>query len=155
MARKFSINGEAIRQLAEILQETDLSEIEYEDEGCRIRVARTLAAAAFVPSAPSSVSGATFHTPASSPSSVEMTPPPETGEKITSPIVGMAYRSPEPGSPPFIKEGDTVSKGQTLLIIEAMKVMNPLKAPRDGVIKKILVQDSQPVEFSEVLMIME
>lgn len=151
MSRKFTIDGDAIRQLADILVETDLSEIEYEDEGRRVRVARTVTAVASVV-APAPV----YHAPQESePAPLSVIDPTKNPNAIKSPMVGTIYLSPEPGAAPFVKVGDTVQVGQTLLIIEAMKVMNPIKASRGGLITQIFVRDAAPVEFGEPLMIIE
>ncbi len=152
MTRKFTIDGDAIRQLAELLVETDLSEIEYEDDGRRVRVARTVSSTTAVVSAPVITSTATPSAPASAAASSDPTNHPGA---VKSPMVGTAYLSPEPGASSFVKVGDSVTVGQTLLIIEAMTVMNPIKAPRAGKITQIFVQDSVPVEFGEPLMVIE
>lgn len=152
MTRKFTIDGDAIRQLADILVETDLSEIEYEDDGRRVRVARTTTTSVMtVPS--------THSTPMPAPTVISETPavsdPTLHPGAVKSPMVGMAYLAAEPGAAPFVSVGDMVNVGQTLLIIEAMKVMNPIKAPRAGKITHIMVKDGTPVEFSEPLMVIE
>jgi acetyl-CoA carboxylase biotin carboxyl carrier protein len=144
---KFDIDEALIRKLAELLQETGLNEIEYESGTQRIRVNRgvTVApAAAPVAAAPSASAAA----PAASPDQ-----PPEGA--VTSPMVGTAYLAAEPGAAPYVKVGDRVAKGQTLLIIEAMKVMNPIAAPRGGTVTEIQVQDGRPVEYGEVLMVVQ
>lgn len=155
MSTKFIIDGDAIRQLADILADTELSEIEYEDDGRRIRVARNLSAPAATP---------TYITPPSQtviieefsgvPNSAKPDPVVHPGT-VKSPMVGTIYTSPEPGAASFVKVGDVVNVGQTLVIIEAMKVMNPIKAPRAGKVTQIFVQDGSPVEFGEPLMIIE
>jgi acetyl-CoA carboxylase biotin carboxyl carrier protein len=150
MSSKFSIDGDAIRKLAEILVETDLTEIEYEDDGRRVRVARRLELAS-VASAPLP----------QFPPVTEAVPEKNTTSEhhhhnaIKSPMVGTVYIAPEPGAAPFVKVGDTISLGQTLLIIEAMKVMNPIKAPKSGKVTQIFVRDGSPVEFGEPLMVIE
>lgn len=150
MSTKFNIDGEAIRQLADILSDTDLSEIEYEDDGRRIRVARTLSAPTVtVPVAP--MPPVVDHKPAAPTAPDPLVHP----GVVKSPMVGTIYLSPEPGTAAFVKVGDSVQVGQTLLIIEAMKVMNPIKAPRAGKITQIFAQDASPVEFGEPLMIIE
>ena len=139
-----------VRELAELLAETGLTEIQVEDGDRKIKVSRDLAPvaapapAAAAPSAPSA--------PAAQPSAA---PAEEViaGETVKSPIVGTAFLSPQPGSDPFVAIGDTVKQGDTLLIIEAMKVMNPITAPSGGVVKKMLVADAQPVEFDQPLVI--
>ncbi|HXI86727.1 MAG TPA: acetyl-CoA carboxylase biotin carboxyl carrier protein [Parvularculaceae bacterium] len=141
-----------IRELAAILQETGLTEIEVERAGVRLKVSRAACApAAFAaPAAPA---------PAPSPEVKEVAPN-QTPAKahpgaVSSPMVGTAYLAPSPGAEPFVKEGDRVNAGQTLMIIEAMKTMNPIAAPRAGTVKSILVADAQPVEFGEPLAIIE
>ena len=151
---KFEMDTEFVRKLAEILEETHLGEIELADGERRIRVARptvTVAAAA----APVSMA-APLPTPAASPAG-----PAAGGElakhpgAVKSPMVGTAYLAPEPGKPNFIAVGDKVAVGQTLLIIEAMKTFNPIKAPKAGTVTQILVENAQPVEFGEPLAIVE
>jgi acetyl-CoA carboxylase biotin carboxyl carrier protein len=155
MAAKFKIDGDAIRQLAEILVDTKLTEIEYEDDGRRIRVSRgggigsgVQAATVITHDAPSGAA----------PVSVQ-TPPPLTLSNhpgtVKSPMVGTAYMCAEPGAAPFVKVGDVVAVGQTLMIIEAMKVMNPIKAAKAGKVLQIFAQDGTPVEFGEPLMVIE
>ncbi len=144
-------DSKTIRELAEILNEANLTEIEVEVEGMRLRVARadqvTLvsapAAAAPVPQA------------AAAPAAPEPASPISHAGAVKSPMVGTVYVAPDPNAPPFIKEGDTVSAGQTLFIIEAMKTMNPVAAPKAGKVKSILVHNAQPVEFDETLVIIE
>jgi acetyl-CoA carboxylase biotin carboxyl carrier protein len=147
---KLEPDDDLIRRLAALLEETGLSEIEYEAGGQRIRVGRTLAAAA--PAAtptpvPTPAPGAAL-----APAAAEEGVPAGT---VVSPMVGTVYVSPEPGAPPFVKVGDEVKEGQTLLIIEAMKVMNPLASPRAGKVKHIFIRDGQPVEFGEPLIVVE
>jgi acetyl-CoA carboxylase biotin carboxyl carrier protein len=146
-----------VRKLADILTETGLSEIEVEHGALKIRVAKQLTAApvhhvaapAPVAHAPSPAAAA----PAAAPA--EATPAVARGDAVKSPMVGTVYLQPNPGSPSFVKLGDTVEAGQTLFIIEAMKTMNPIPAPRAGKIVQILVEDSTPVEFGEPLAIIE
>ena len=139
------LDKEAIVELAEILKETDLSEIEYEASGVKIRVARQMAASfANIPmQAAPTAQGAAPAPSATHPGTVK------------SPMVGTVYLSPEPGAMPFVKTGDSVSAGQTLLIIEAMKFMNPIKAPKAGTVTKIFVKDAEPTEFDAPLLIIE
>lgn len=146
----FDIDGDLVRKLADLLRETGLSEIEFAEGEKRIRVTRPTAAQAVVhtpvaavPAAAPVAAAAPAARPANHPGAV------------TSPMVGTAYLSPEPGAAPFVRVGDTVKAGQTVLIIEAMKVMNPIKAPRGGTVAEILADDAQPVEFGEVLLIIE
>ncbi len=145
---------EIIRELAELLAETDLTEIEIERGGLRVRVARqpgVIQAQAPVapvsrptaPEAPADMGGGGEADLANHPGAV------------VSPMVGTAYRAPEPGAPPFVDVGTKVSEGQTLLIVEAMKTMNHIPAPRAGTVTAILVEDGQPVEYGEPLVIIE
>ena len=146
------IDARLVRRLADILTETGLSEIEVEHSGLKIRVAKTLTAApmqmmhAAPAPAPAPVAAA-----ASSSASAEAVPARVSGDTVKSPMVGSVYLQPEPGAEPFVKVGDTVTAGQTLMIIEAMKTMNPIPAPKAGTIVEILVEDGQPVEFGEPL----
>ncbi|MFO1240379.1 MAG: acetyl-CoA carboxylase biotin carboxyl carrier protein [Sphingomonadaceae bacterium] len=142
-----------VRQLAELLDETALSEIEVEDGGRKIRVARTLAGT--VVAAPAPVQAAA---PAPPPSAPTPAPPPPAGDHpgtIKSPMVGTAYLTPEPDAAPFITVGGSVKEGDTILIIEAMKVMNPIVAPRGGKVTQIFVGSGQPVEFDQPLVVIE
>ena len=142
------LDKEAIRELAEILKQTDLSEIEYEASGVKIRVARHIVHASI---APSMSIPAISSNDASQQVSGGATDP----GAVKSPMVGTVYLSPEPGAMPYVKIGDNVNVGQNLLIIEAMKVMNPIKASKAGIVKQILVRDSEPVEFGTSLLIIE
>lgn len=145
----FDIDGDLIRKLADLLRETGLSEIEFAEGEKRIRVTRSVTAAAMVHAAPPPLPApAAAPAPAAGKGAV---PP----GAITSPMVGTAYIAPEPGAAPFVKVGDMVKPGQTLLIIEAMKVMNPIKAARGGTVTAVNIADAQPVEFGEVMMIIE
>lgn len=152
MSGKFVVDSKSVRGLAQILEETGLTEIEYQVGEQRIRVVR-----AYQQEAPQYVSQApAIHIPTPA---LSLTPEPvapvSKGEPVNSPMVGTAYLSPEPGAPFFIKVGDMVKKGDTLLIVEAMKVMNPIRAPRDGKVVEICIQDSKPVEYGEHLVILE
>lgn len=142
---KLQPDDDLIRRLASLLEETGLSEIEYEAEGHRIRVGRGVAAHA-APLAPPPAAPQTGPAPAS-----DVVP----AGAVTAPMVGTVYVAAEPGSAPFVRVGDDVSEGDTLLIIEAMKVMNPLTSPHAGKVTRILVRDGQPVEFGEPLIIIE
>lgn len=150
MART-QIDDELVRRLATLLKETDLTEIEYEVGGLRLRVARAPASAAPVmvpaPAAP------VAHPPAAAPAAAPAGPAEQAGA-VNSPMVGVAYRGPEPGARPFVSEGDEVKEGDTLLLIEAMKTFNPIAAPRSGRVVRFLVGDGQPVEFGEPLLIL-
>jgi acetyl-CoA carboxylase biotin carboxyl carrier protein len=150
-----------VKDLAKILRETDLSEIEVENEGVRVRVARQ---ANVVHSAPVGAP-TTVYVPAaaaaiaSAPSAPSVPAPVADIAKhpgmVPSPMVGTVYSQPEPGASAFIKVGDTVTEGQKLFIIEAMKTMNPVPSPRGGTVTAILVNDSQPVEFGEPLCVID
>ncbi len=137
-----------IRELAGILEETGLTEIEIEKDDTRLRVSRQGGAAAYA--APP---------PAPAPQAIVQSPPPAAAEAhsnaVKSPMVGTAYLSPSPGADPFVREGAQVAEGQTVMIVEAMKTMNPIAAPHGGKVVKILVSDAQPVEFDEPLIIIE
>ena len=148
------IDFDAIRALASILDETGLSEIEVGEGERRLRVARASAPVAAAVSAP--VVRAVAADEAAAVLEVDdAVIDASTPGAVTSPMVGTAYRSPEPGAPQFVKEGDTVSEGQTLFIIEAMKTMNPIRAPRGGRVARIMIENGAPVEFGEVLLIIE
>jgi len=138
-----------VRELANLLTETGLSEIEYALGDLRVRVARTVQAAAPLPSALHAAAGGA-PVPAREADAVLDHP-----GLITSPMVGVVYTTGEPSSPPFVKVGDTVEAGATVLLIEAMKVFNPIKAPRGGVVTRILVSNGVPVEYGEPLLIIE
>jgi acetyl-CoA carboxylase biotin carboxyl carrier protein len=142
-----------IRDLAALLVETGLSEIEIEKSGLKIRVARNLSVSAVAPqqAAPASpVSPAGQAGPAEPASDIANHP-----GCVKSPMVGTAYRAPEPGAAPFVEIGSRVVQGQTLMIIEAMKTMNHIPAPRSGTVTQILVENGQPVEFGEPLVVIE
>lgn len=153
------IDAALVRQLADILNDTDLTEIEVEKDDLKIKVKREVSvAAAPVHYAPAQPAAAPAAPP--SPAAPAMPSDPATivaraGEEVKSPMVGTAYLQPSPEAPPFVQSGDKVKKGQTLLIVEAMKTMNPIQAPRDGVVKEVLVGDAQPVEFGEPLILLE
>ena len=150
---KFEMDTDFIRKLAAILEETKLGEIEMADGERRIRVARPTTVAA-----PSPITVAPAAAPASAPAAPAAAPNGDAGKHpgaVKSPMVGTAYLAPEPGKPVFVHVGDKVTAGQTLLIIEAMKTFNPIKAPKAGTISQILIENARPVEFGEVLMIVE
>jgi acetyl-CoA carboxylase biotin carboxyl carrier protein len=150
-SKKMDIDGESIRELATLMEETGLTEIEVSEGERRIRVARGHAIAApamHVPVAAAPAAEAPAAAPASGPTA-------QTPGAVTSPMVGTVYLRPEPTAPPFVKPGDAVSAGDTLLIIEAMKVMNTIKAPKGGRVAQVMVSDAQPVEFGEVLVVIE
>ncbi len=150
-AEKPAAEQQIIRDLAHILNETGLSEIEIEKSGLKIRVARTITVAAALPAAHA------MHAPAgaaAAPAASAGDPAKHPGA-VKSPMVGTAYRSPEPTAPAFIDIGSKVQQGETLLIIEAMKTMNQIPAPRAGTVTAILFENGQPVEFGEPLVIIE
>ena len=150
------VDTEMVKKLAEMLDENDLSEIEVEDNGRRIVVKRKLAAPAAAPAALAAAPPAAAPAPASAPAPApaEQNPASHPGA-VKSPMVGTVFLAGEPGAAPFIAVGARVSEGDTLLIIEAMKVMNPIAAPRGGVVRQILVQDAQPGEYDQPLAIIE
>ena len=144
------VDTKLVRELAELLNDTGLSEIEVEDGDRKIKVARTINAVAAAPvaiAAPAAVAAPAA--PAEAPA------PAVPANALKSPMVGTAYLTPEPGAPPFVNVGDKVSAGDTLLIVEAMKVMNPITAPNGGTVKAIFVESGQPVEFDQPLMVIE
>lgn len=147
-------SSKTIKELAELLSETGLTEIEVETGDMRIKVARQgTAVSAVVPQVAAAPAAAE-----AAPEPKEAAPAPAPANHpggVKSPMVGTAYLAPEPGSANFVKVGDTVSEGQTILIVEAMKTMNPIGAPKSGKVTQILVSNEQPVEFDEVLMIIE
>ena len=147
-------DSELVRSLAALLDETNLSEIEYETQGTRVRVARNImygapaippvaASHAAAPAAPVAAASAAAPDPANHPGALK------------SPMVGVAYLSPEPSAPKFIAVGDAVAEGQTVLLIEAMKTYNPIRAAKGGKVTAILVEDGQPVEYGEPLVVIE
>jgi acetyl-CoA carboxylase biotin carboxyl carrier protein len=147
---KPAVDSDAIRTLAQLLDETGLTEIEFERDGMRVRVARqgfAVATSGLAPRAPAP----------SDPAGAEsaLLDPAKHPGVVASPMVGTAYRGPEPGARPYVEIGTEVRAGQTLLIVEAMKTMNQIPAPRAGRVVQILVEDAQPVEFGEPLMVIE
>ena len=151
------VDTDLVRQLAQLLHESDLSEIEVEDGDRRVAVKRQIIT---VPAA------AAAHAPAPASPSLVSSPAPQAGAPaledgsdhpgaVKSPMVGTVYLAGEPGATPFVGAGAKVAVGDTLLIVEAMKVMNPITAPRDGTVTKVLVQDAQPVEYDQPLLIIE
>ena len=153
------IDTALVRALADILNDTDLTEIEVERGDLKIRVAREVTMAAPVQYAPAPAQMAAAPAPvAATPAAMPSDPATivaRSGEEVKSPMVGTAYLQASPEAPPFVAPGDKVKKGQTLLIVEAMKTMNPIQSPRDGVVKEVLVGDAQPVEFGEPLVLLE
>ncbi len=151
-----TIDPRLVRKLADILTDTGLTEIEVEQEGVRIRVARQLtAAAAPVTYAVAPPAAGPAPVAAATPAAAAAEPAAPVGEPVKSPMVGTVYLQAKPGDPPFIRVGDKVAAGQTLLIVEAMKTMNPIASPRAGVVLQILAEDATPVEFGEALVILE
>ena len=162
---------DTIRALAQILRDTDLTEIELVEKDSRIRVARTpapvsvqafapppapAAAAAPLAAVPASAAGAPAPAPAAAPAETPGSAiDPKHPGLITSPMVGVAYLSPEPGAPPFVTVGSRVEQGQTLLLIEAMKTFNQIRSPRAGTVTRILVENGTPVEYGEPLIVVE
>ena len=145
-----------VRKLADILRDTELTEIEVEQGDLKIRVARELTAAAPAQFAlPAAALAPALQPTALAVPTTAAPEAPRAGDQVKSPMVGTVYLQPQPGADPFVKPGDRVRAGQTLLIIEAMKTMNPIPAPRDGVLLEILVLDDQPVEFGEPLAVIE
>jgi len=155
MANKFDIDPDLVRKLSELLNETGLSEIEYESTGRRIRVARQIGGAPLV-AVGGAVAGAT---PAANTApqigDTADAPAERKGTPILSPMVGTVFSSPEPGAEPFIRVGDNITEGQTVMLIEAMKTYNPVRATKSGKVTQILVGDSTPVEFGEELLLVE
>jgi acetyl-CoA carboxylase biotin carboxyl carrier protein len=155
-AAKFSSEDSAlVRELALLLDETSLTEIEIERAGLRLRVARNISVAATMPmpvAAAHAVPVAAAAPAASASAAADLSKHPGA---VSSPMVGTAYWAPEPGAKPFVEVGSKVSVGQTLLIIEAMKTMNQIPSPRAGTVTQILVEDGQPVEYGEPLVIIE
>ncbi|MGB0627146.1 MAG: acetyl-CoA carboxylase biotin carboxyl carrier protein [Alphaproteobacteria bacterium] len=151
MSDNFDIDPDLVRRLADLLNETGLAEIEYEDNGKRVRVAMPGAGA---------VTAAVAAPPVAAPAAAAA-PAPGGGDAaahpgaVTAPMVGTVYLAQSPEDPPFVKAGDSVREGQTLLLIEAMKTFNEVKAPRAGTVQSIAVASGQPVEFGEVLAIIE
>jgi len=148
------IDPELVRELAELLIANELTEIEVEDGDRRIKVSRE--PAAIIGAAPAAAAPAAAAHP--SEASTQAAPAQAAAEEVAgntvkSPMVGTAYLSPEPSAKPFVEVGDAVKAGDTLLIVEAMKVMNPITAPESGVVKKLLVSDGQPVEFDQPLVV--
>ena len=144
---KLQVDKALIRELSELLDETNLTEIELAEGSRSVRVSRAATAApaspAVAPAAPAAAA-----TPAPAPVDAA-----EEAGAVFSPMVGTVYLSPEPSAPTFVKVGDTVTQGQTVLIIEAMKVMNQIPAPHAGTVKRILVDDAQPVEYGDILVV--
>ena len=153
-----NIDTDLVRELAELLNETGLTEIEVEDNDRKIKVARgTIAAApaagvvaaAPIPAAPEAAA------PIASAPAADAASAADSASALKSPMVGTVYLAPEPGAANFVKPGDSVKEGDTLVIVEAMKVMNPITADKSGVVKSILVENAQPVEYDQPLVVVE
>ena len=154
--KKQAIDPDLVRELAKIISDSGLSEIEVEHGDLRLRIARTLTAAPVTHMVAAAAPVA--HAPAAPPPAAGPAPAADAAAHpgaVPSPMVGTAYLSPEPGAPTFIKVGDTVTAGQTIMVVEAMKTFNPIPAPRAGKVTAILVTDAQPVEYGEPLVIIE
>jgi acetyl-CoA carboxylase biotin carboxyl carrier protein len=153
-ARKGGLNVDTalVRELADILAETGLTEIEVEDDDRKIRVSRAATASV---AAPVAVAAPAAPAPAQAPATAAPAEPApvDHANAVKSPMVGTAYLAPEPGSPNFVGVGDAVKKGDTLLIVEAMKVMNPITAPKDGTVTDLLIGNGEPVEFDQPLVV--
>lgn len=157
---KPKIDKDVIRELADLLEQTGLTEIEWSEAGVQVRVARTLA----VQHAIAPAAGHAGSHGAAAPAAVQAQAMLEANAvadlthhpgAVKSPMVGTVYVAPEPGAPSFVKEGDAVTEGQTVIIVEAMKTMNPIQAHRAGKIKQILVENQMPVEYGQVLLVIE
>ncbi len=151
-----AIDTRLVKRLAAILNETGLTEIEVERGGQRVRVARELTGAAAPAAVPPPAAAAPAHAPSPEASAAAAEAAAEhNGDVVPSPMVGTIYLQPQPEAEPFVRVGQDVAEGQTLLIVEAMKTMNPIPAPRAGKVAAILVADAQPVEFGEPLIVLE
>lgn len=153
MAKKLSIDQEMIRELAGLLNETELTEIEIEQDDFRIRIAR--GGRAVEVAAPAGAPVETRSGGAETEAAETETDYASHPGAVKSPMVGTAYYSPSPGAKPFVQIGDTVKSGQTVMIVEAMKTMNQIAAPKAGKVTAILVEDAQPVEYGEPLLVIE
>lgn len=153
--KSFSAETKFVKELTAILDESNLTELEFETEDISVRLARgtTIAAApAMMPAAPAPASAPVAAPAEAAPAASDASAHPGA---VKSPMVGTVYLAPEPDAPDFVKEGDQVKKGQTLFIVEAMKVMNPITAPADGKLTRVLVDNAQPIEFDQPLAIIE
>lgn len=153
MATKSPIDPELVRELAQLLNETDLTEIEVEKGDLRVRVARTISATVQVPAAMPAVM--TAAAPAAAPAPVEGKTAAAHPGAVPSPMVGTAYRRPSPDARPFVEIGQMVKAGDRVLLVEAMKTFNDIVAPRAGIVTAILVEDGQPVEYGEPMLVIE
>lgn len=150
---KFDLDKETIRELAALLEETGLTEMEYEWRGRRLRLSRQSGGIAVTSAPAPAISGEKKSAKGGDPAgaAIDASHP----GAVAAPMVGTVYLQAEPGATPFVQLGDKVAPGQTLLIIEAMKTMNPVRAHRAGTVARLLVDDTQPVEYGDVLMILE
>ncbi|GAA4021897.1 acetyl-CoA carboxylase biotin carboxyl carrier protein [Sphingomonas swuensis] len=157
--KQMRIDGALVRELAELLSANELSEIEVEDGDRKIRVRRELTVAAapvqHIVAAPTAAQNVVQASAGASGGEAPAAAPEPSGEIVRSPMVGTCYLAAEPGAKPFSVVGDTVKEGDTLLIVEAMKVMNPITAPRGGRIAQLMVSNAQPVEFDQPLVVIE
>ncbi len=147
---EFDIDDDLVRKLSALLDETGLTELEFADGERRIRVCKTAQPVAVAPTAAAPATGDEAAPAGEEPVSLADHP-----GAVTAPMVGTAFIAPEPGAEPFVSVGDTVSAGQTLLLIEAMKTFNPVRAPKAGRVAQILISDATPVEYGEPLIILE
>ena len=156
-AKRVKLDDEAklVKNLADILEEAGLTELEYKTEALAIRLSRLCGAAVPVVQPVAGTAAAQGPPLVDDSTTKAPTNPADHPGAIKSPMVGTVYTAPEPDAPAFVVEGDSISQGQTILIVEAMKVMNPITAPKTGTVVKILVQNAQPVEFGEALIIVE
>jgi acetyl-CoA carboxylase biotin carboxyl carrier protein len=151
MPKKPAVDHDMVRELAKLLDETGLTEIEFERDGVSVRVARNLGA----PATRSRSVEIPAAAPSATPAAVAAADPAQHPGAIVSPMVGTAYRGPAPGARPFVEVGSQIKAGDPVIIIEAMKTMNQIPAPRAGTVVQILVEDGQPVEYGQPLMIVE
>lgn len=161
MTEKVTFDAHLVGQLAALLNENDLNEIEFEENNRRIKVVRHSAPAVGAHPAAMMFPPQGMPVPAATAATGEPSVAAEAGDlskhpgAVKSPMVGVTYLAPEPGAAPFVKVGDTVQAGQTLCIVEAMKVMNPIKAPKDGKVTHVLITDATPIEYDEVMFVIE
>lgn len=158
MARISPIDPDLVRELAELIAQTDLTEIEVAKGDLRIRVARNVTATVVAPAAPAPAAAVMPSSPSVAPAQVQAPTPVSLADNpgtLTSPMVGTAYRRPSPDAKPFIDVGSKVQAGDKLLLVEAMKTFNDIVAPRSGTVTAVLVEDGQPVEYGEPLLVIE
>lgn len=155
MATKSPIDPELVRELAQLLTQTDLTEIEVEKGDLRVRVARNLSATVHVPAAMPVAAAPLQVAPAAAPAAADAKPGAGHPGAVTSPMVGTAYRRPSPDAKPFVEIGSVVKQGERIFLVEAMKTFNDIVAPRAGTVTAIMVEDGQPVEYGEPLLVIE